>query len=47
MTAFGAGFAFVRMVLGSLPDRMSGYRVAMWSAHRLAPRSCSPPDQQS
>ena len=31
MTAFGAGFIFVRMVLGSLPDRMSGYRVAMWS----------------
>jgi hypothetical protein len=22
---------FVRMVLGSLPDRMSGYRIAMWS----------------
>jgi MFS family permease len=31
MTAFGVGFIFVRMVLGSLPDRMSGYRVAMWS----------------
>jgi hypothetical protein len=31
LTAFGVGFVFVRMVLGSLPDRMSGYRVAMWS----------------
>jgi len=31
MTAFGIGFIFVRMVLGSLPDRMSGYRVAVWS----------------
>ncbi|MDB5580324.1 MAG: putative transporter [Bradyrhizobium sp.] len=31
MTAFGVGFIFVRMVLGSLPDRMSGYRIAMWS----------------
>ena len=31
MTAFGVGFIFVRMVLGSLPDRMSGYRVAAWS----------------
>ena len=31
MTAFGVGFIFVRMVLGSLPDRMSGYRVALWS----------------
>jgi MFS family permease len=31
MTAFGVGFIFVRMILGSLPDRMSGYRVAMWS----------------
>ncbi len=31
MTAFGIGFIFVRVVLGSLPDRMSGYRVAMWS----------------
>jgi len=31
MTAFGVGFIFVRVVLGSLPDRMSGYRVAMWS----------------
>jgi MFS family permease len=31
MTAFGAGFIFVRYFLASLPDRMSGYRVAMWS----------------
>src|ERR1700721_3987967 len=31
MTAFGTGFIFVRVVLGSLPDRMSGYRVALWS----------------
>jgi MFS family permease len=31
MTAFGVGFIFVRIVFGSLPDRMSGYRVAMWS----------------
>jgi len=31
MTAFGVGFIFVRMVFGSLPDRMSGYRVALWS----------------
>jgi MFS family permease len=31
MTAFGVGFIFVRMVLGSLPDRMSGYTVALWS----------------
>jgi MFS family permease len=31
MTAFGIGFIFVRLVLGSLPDRMSGYRVALWS----------------
>jgi MFS family permease len=31
MTAFGVGFIFVRMVLGSLPDRVSGYRVALWS----------------
>jgi predicted MFS family arabinose efflux permease len=31
MTAFGIGFIFVRVVLGSLPDRMSGYRVAVWS----------------
>ncbi|NYZ14436.1 arabinose transporter [Azospirillum sp. RWY-5-1] len=31
MTAFGIGFIFVRGVLGHLPDRMSGYRVALWS----------------
>ncbi|KXF77240.1 hypothetical protein ATN84_07495 [Paramesorhizobium deserti] len=31
MTAFGVGFIFVRVVLGSLPDKMSGYRVALWS----------------
>jgi MFS family permease len=31
MTAFGIGFIFVRAVLGSLPDKMSGYRVALWS----------------
>ncbi|MBP0582586.1 arabinose transporter [Labrys sp. LIt4] len=31
MTAFGIGFIFIRLVLGSLPDRMSGYRVALWS----------------
>jgi MFS family permease len=31
MTAFGIGFIFIRMVLGHLPDRMSGYRVALWS----------------
>jgi MFS family permease len=31
MTAFGVGFIFVRVVLGSLPDRMSGYRIALWS----------------
>jgi MFS family permease len=31
MTAFGTGFIFIRVVLGSLPDRRSGYRVAFWS----------------
>lgn len=31
MTAFGVGFIFVRVVLGNLPDRISGYRVAIWS----------------
>jgi MFS family permease len=31
MTAFGIGFIFVRLVLGSLPDRIGGYRVALWS----------------
>jgi MFS family permease len=31
MTAFGIGFIFVRAVLGNLPDRIGGYRVALWS----------------
>ena len=31
MTAFGIGFILVRLVLGHLPDKMSGYRVALWS----------------
>ena len=31
MTAFGIGFILVRVVLGGLPDRISGYRVALWS----------------
>jgi MFS family permease len=31
MTAFGVGFILVRMVLGGLPDKVSGYRVALWS----------------
>ncbi|MBY4832491.1 arabinose transporter [Burkholderia dolosa] len=31
MTAFGAGFIVVRIVLGHLPDRAGGYRVAAWS----------------
>ena len=31
MTAFGVGFIFVRVALGHLPDRMSGYRVALLS----------------
>ncbi|TMV82958.1 MFS transporter [Thioclava sp. BHET1] len=31
MTAFGIGFIFVRLVLGGLPDRIGGYRVAVWS----------------
>ena len=31
MTAFGIGFIFVRVFLGSLPDKVSGYRVALWS----------------
>ena len=31
MTAFGVGFILVRMLLGSLPDKVSGYRVALWS----------------
>jgi MFS family permease len=31
MTAFGVGFIFVRLALGHLTDRTSGYRVAFWS----------------
>ena len=31
MTAFGIGFILVRLLLGHLPDKMSGYRVALWS----------------
>jgi MFS family permease len=31
MTAFGAGFIGVRLVLGHLPDKIGGYRVALWS----------------
>ncbi|MGH8158558.1 MAG: arabinose transporter [Rhodanobacter sp.] len=31
MTAFGVGFIFVRVVLGYLPDKVSGYRVAVCS----------------
>jgi MFS family permease len=31
MTAFGIGFILVRVALGHLPDKMSGYRVALWS----------------
>jgi MFS family permease len=31
MTAFGVGFIFVRVVLGHLPDRMGGFRVALCS----------------
>src|SRR5260370_17215355 len=31
MNAFGAGFIFVRAALGSLPDKIGGYRVAFWS----------------
>jgi len=31
MTAFGVGFIFVRVVLGHLPDRIGGSRVALWS----------------
>jgi MFS family permease len=31
MTAFGTGFIAVRVVLGHLPDRAGGYRVALWS----------------
>jgi MFS family permease len=31
MTAYGFGFILVRLALGSLPDKMSGYRIACWS----------------
>jgi MFS family permease len=31
MTAFGIGFILVRVVFGGLPDRIGGYRVALWS----------------
>ena len=31
MTAFGVGFIFIRAVLGHLPDRIDGFRVALWS----------------
>jgi MFS family permease len=31
MTAFGSGYIFVRVVLGHLPDKIGGYRVAFWS----------------
>ncbi len=31
MTAFGAGFILVRIVLGHLPDRIGGFRVAWYS----------------
>jgi len=31
MTAFGAGFIFIRVVLGHFPDRIGGLRVAFWS----------------
>ena len=31
MTAFGVGFILVRLALGHLPDKMSGFRVALWS----------------
>jgi MFS family permease len=31
MTAFGSGFILVRAVFGHLPDKVGGYRVALWS----------------
>ena len=31
MTAFGSGFIFVRVMFGHLPDKIGGYRVALWS----------------
>lgn len=32
MTAFGIGFIFMRVALGHLPDKVGGYRVAIWSS---------------
>jgi MFS family permease len=31
MTAFGIGFICVRVVFGHVPDKIGGYRVALWS----------------
>lgn len=31
MTAFGGGFILVRVLFGHLPDKIGGYRVALWS----------------
>src|ERR1700728_4580780 len=31
MTAFSGGFIIVRVALGNLPDKIGGYRVALWS----------------
>jgi MFS family permease len=31
MTAFGIGFILMRVLFGHLPDRIGGYRVALWS----------------
>jgi MFS family permease len=31
MTGFGIGFILVRALLGNLPDKIGGYRVALWS----------------
>jgi MFS family permease len=31
MTAFGIGFILIRVLLGHLPDKIGGYRVALWS----------------
>ena len=31
MTAFGIGFILMRIAFGHLPDRVGGYRVALWS----------------
>ncbi|MGV1867314.1 MULTISPECIES: arabinose transporter [unclassified Rhizobium] len=32
MTAFGIGFIFMRVALGHMPDKVGGYRVAIWSS---------------